>query len=272
MTATPDDRLVFRRIGQSCRQGRAGSHWSRKPELSLPPGPSESTIAGSFAVRVDGAKTTARAAPPCGCRLARPRTPGRPSSRNRATFNGFGAGVVVERNHRRPSYSRKTRVCPDGDKRSIPGTPFPLLEGGCALVNSPAASRRLHRGSTVSWVAAARQFCNHSACLPLPPAQGEHGGPRRSRHAAHSLQPYRSRRNDTSCRARRRVRTCTHSSNGAFLYSPDRQGNPRSVSVGRPAAGAPFKDLPSMVKVALHVCGNGVPQLLDGEPVVSGLF
>jgi hypothetical protein len=57
----------------------------------------------------------------------------------------------------------------------------------------------------------------------------------------------------------------------SFLYSPDRQGTRgRYPSVARLRRA--FKDLPSMVKVALHVCGNGVPQLLDGEPVVSGLF
>jgi hypothetical protein len=56
-----------------------------------------------------------------------------------------------------------------------------------------------------------------------------------------------------------------------FLYSPKRQGTRgRYPSVARLRRA--FKELPSMVRVALHVCGDGVPQLLDGEPVVSGLF
>lgn len=55
-----------------------------------------------------------------------------------------------------------------------------------------------------------------------------------------------------------------------FLYSPKRQGHPGrypSVEFLRNA----FKELPAHVKVALHVCGAGVPQLIDAEPVVSEL-
>jgi hypothetical protein len=56
-----------------------------------------------------------------------------------------------------------------------------------------------------------------------------------------------------------------------FMYSPKRQGGRgRYPSVTRLRRA--FKELPSMVRVALHVGGNGVPQLLDGEAVVSGLF
>lgn len=56
-----------------------------------------------------------------------------------------------------------------------------------------------------------------------------------------------------------------------FLYSPKHQdGRGRYPSVARLRRA--FKDLPSMVRVALHVCGNGVAQLLDGEAVVSGLL
>lgn len=55
-----------------------------------------------------------------------------------------------------------------------------------------------------------------------------------------------------------------------FLYSPKRQGHP-----GRyPSTSLllrVFKELPKYVKVALHVCGAGVPQLIDAEPVVSEL-
>src|SRR5882757_7463136 len=56
-----------------------------------------------------------------------------------------------------------------------------------------------------------------------------------------------------------------------FLSSPKRQGTRgRYPSVARLRRA--FKELPSMVRVALHVCGNGVSQLLGGESVVSGLF
>ena len=56
-----------------------------------------------------------------------------------------------------------------------------------------------------------------------------------------------------------------------FMYSPKRQGGRgRYPSVTRLRRA--FKELPSMVRVALHVGGNGVAQLLDGEAVVSGLF
>jgi hypothetical protein len=55
-----------------------------------------------------------------------------------------------------------------------------------------------------------------------------------------------------------------------FLYSPKRQGTPgRYPSVARIQRA--FKELPPYVRVALHVCGSGVSQLLGGEPVVSGL-
>lgn len=55
-----------------------------------------------------------------------------------------------------------------------------------------------------------------------------------------------------------------------FLYSPKRQGNGGrypSIDTLRKA----FKTLPSNVRVALHVCGSGVPNLLAGEPVVTEL-
>lgn len=56
-----------------------------------------------------------------------------------------------------------------------------------------------------------------------------------------------------------------------FLYSPKRQGTPgRYPSVARIQRA--FKELPAYVRVALHVCGSGVPELLDGESVVSGLL
>jgi hypothetical protein len=55
-----------------------------------------------------------------------------------------------------------------------------------------------------------------------------------------------------------------------FLYSPKRQGTPgRYPSVGRIQRA--LKELPPYVRVALHLCGSAVPQLLDAEPVVSGL-
>jgi hypothetical protein len=55
-----------------------------------------------------------------------------------------------------------------------------------------------------------------------------------------------------------------------FLYSPTRQGTPgRHPSVKRIERA--FKELPPYVRVALHVCGSGTRQLLDGESVVSAL-
>lgn len=55
-----------------------------------------------------------------------------------------------------------------------------------------------------------------------------------------------------------------------FLYSPKLQATPgRFPSVGRIQRA--FKELPRYVRVALHICGAGVSQLLDGEAVVSGL-
>lgn len=55
-----------------------------------------------------------------------------------------------------------------------------------------------------------------------------------------------------------------------FLYSPKRQGQGgRYPSIQ--ALQHAFRTLPSHVMVALHVCGAGVPGLLDGEPVVTDL-
>jgi hypothetical protein len=55
-----------------------------------------------------------------------------------------------------------------------------------------------------------------------------------------------------------------------FLYSPKNQGQP-----GRYPSAAfieeAFEDLPQNVQVALHVCGPGVLDLLNNEPVVTGL-
>lgn len=55
-----------------------------------------------------------------------------------------------------------------------------------------------------------------------------------------------------------------------FLYSPKRQGQAGrypSISFLRKA----FKELPEQVNIALHVCGSGVPQLIDCEPIASEL-
>lgn len=55
-----------------------------------------------------------------------------------------------------------------------------------------------------------------------------------------------------------------------FLYSPKRQGQlGRYPSVD--FLSDAFNDLPAQVRVALHVCGSGVSNLLDGEPVVTEL-
>ncbi|WP_291517410.1 hypothetical protein [Acidovorax sp.] len=55
-----------------------------------------------------------------------------------------------------------------------------------------------------------------------------------------------------------------------FLYSPKRQGQPgRYPSIAM--LGKSFSDLPANVRVALHVCGQGVPDLLAGESKVSRL-
>lgn len=55
-----------------------------------------------------------------------------------------------------------------------------------------------------------------------------------------------------------------------FLYSPKRQGQGgRYPSVDTLIHA--FKTLPESVRVALHVCGAGVPNLLTGEAVVTGL-
>ena len=55
-----------------------------------------------------------------------------------------------------------------------------------------------------------------------------------------------------------------------FLYSPKRQGTPGRFPSVRFMAHA-FDTLPSYVKVALHVCGNGVDNLLAGDSVASSL-
>lgn len=55
-----------------------------------------------------------------------------------------------------------------------------------------------------------------------------------------------------------------------FLYSPKRQGQPgRYPSVG--FLRKSFHELPLHVRVALHICGSGVLQLIEGEPVVTEL-
>ncbi|MDK9702533.1 MAG: hypothetical protein OEL20_05290 [Sulfuritalea sp.] len=55
-----------------------------------------------------------------------------------------------------------------------------------------------------------------------------------------------------------------------FLYSPKRQGQPgRYPSVA--TLQRAFRELPADVRVALHVCGEGVPDLLAGESVVREL-
>lgn len=55
-----------------------------------------------------------------------------------------------------------------------------------------------------------------------------------------------------------------------LLYSPTRQGQPgRYPSVGTLLRA--FRELPSHVRVALHICGRGVQDLLDEEPVVHEL-
>jgi hypothetical protein len=56
-----------------------------------------------------------------------------------------------------------------------------------------------------------------------------------------------------------------------FLYSPARQGTPgRYPSLARIQRA--FRELPPYVRVALHVCGPGTRQLLDGESVLGGLI
>jgi hypothetical protein len=55
-----------------------------------------------------------------------------------------------------------------------------------------------------------------------------------------------------------------------FLYSPRRQGSPgRYPSTERIRRA--FKELPRYVRTSLHVCGDGVTDLLNGEPVVTSL-
>ena len=55
-----------------------------------------------------------------------------------------------------------------------------------------------------------------------------------------------------------------------FLYLPEQQGRPgRFPSVERMRRA--FRELPPYVQIALHVCGSGAAQLLDGEPVIGGL-
>lgn len=56
-----------------------------------------------------------------------------------------------------------------------------------------------------------------------------------------------------------------------FLYSPTRQGQPgRYPSVA--TLQRAFRDLPGDVRVALHVCGEGVADLLAREPVAHELM
>lgn len=56
-----------------------------------------------------------------------------------------------------------------------------------------------------------------------------------------------------------------------FLYSPTRQGQPgRYPSVQ--FLHNTLKTLPAHTKVALHICGVGVAQLIAGEPVASALL
>lgn len=55
-----------------------------------------------------------------------------------------------------------------------------------------------------------------------------------------------------------------------FLYSPTRQGQPgRYPSVSTILRA--FRELPAHVRLALHVCGQGVPDLLGSEPTVTDL-
>ena len=55
-----------------------------------------------------------------------------------------------------------------------------------------------------------------------------------------------------------------------FLYSPKRAGTPgRYPSVERIERA--LTEVPKYVRMALHICGIGVPHLLEGEPVVSRL-
>jgi hypothetical protein len=55
-----------------------------------------------------------------------------------------------------------------------------------------------------------------------------------------------------------------------FLYSPKQAGTPgRYPTVARIERA--LTEVPKYVRMALHVRGAGVPQLLDGEPVVNGL-
>lgn len=55
-----------------------------------------------------------------------------------------------------------------------------------------------------------------------------------------------------------------------FLYSPKRQGLPGRYPSADSLRRA-FTELSPEVRVALHVCGGGVPDLLEGESVVSEL-
>lgn len=55
-----------------------------------------------------------------------------------------------------------------------------------------------------------------------------------------------------------------------FLYSPKRQGLGGRYPSVEMLANA-FKTLPANARVALHVCGAGVPNILNGEPVVTAL-
>lgn len=55
-----------------------------------------------------------------------------------------------------------------------------------------------------------------------------------------------------------------------FLYSPKRQGQPGRYPAVATLCRA-FEGLPASVRVALHVCGDGVQDLVAGESVVTDL-
>ena len=55
-----------------------------------------------------------------------------------------------------------------------------------------------------------------------------------------------------------------------ILYSPARQGTPgRYMSVA--SIERTLESLPRHIKIALHICGRGVPDLVQAEPIVSRL-
>lgn len=55
-----------------------------------------------------------------------------------------------------------------------------------------------------------------------------------------------------------------------FLYSPKREGEPGRYPSVEFLQNA-FRSLPSTTNVALHVCGKGVYDLIESEPVISSL-